>query len=158
MNGEAGDGWSGGCQCGQVRFRADRLGAASFCHCRMCQKALGGTGAALVAVARLRWTRGEPKRFQSSNVVRRGFCADCGTPLTYEHPNGLDVAIATFDRAGEIRPAIQLAREARLPWADDLPHLPVRSPQEAAQAAPFLTGIVSHQHPDHDTDAWPPAA
>ena len=35
---------TGGCQCGAVRFRAAGLGRASLCHCRMCQKALGGPG------------------------------------------------------------------------------------------------------------------
>ncbi|MBN8931604.1 MAG: GFA family protein [Rhizobium pusense] len=31
-------GFSGGCQCGAVRFHAGKLGRASICHCRMCQK------------------------------------------------------------------------------------------------------------------------
>ncbi|HEY2357583.1 MAG TPA: hypothetical protein VGH86_09040, partial [Phenylobacterium sp.] len=36
-------GATGGCQCGAIRFRIDgELGEASICHCRMCQKALGG--------------------------------------------------------------------------------------------------------------------
>ena len=33
---------TGGCQCGNVRFRARLLGRGSICHCRMCQKAFGG--------------------------------------------------------------------------------------------------------------------
>ena len=34
--------YSGGCQCGAVRFRVEgALGDASVCHCRMCQKASG---------------------------------------------------------------------------------------------------------------------
>ncbi len=32
---------TGGCQCGAVRFSVGRLGRASVCHCRMCQKAFG---------------------------------------------------------------------------------------------------------------------
>mgnify|MGYP006200096753 CR=1 FL=1 len=85
----------GGCQCGAVRFLVTGdLKDASICHCRMCQKAFGAYYAPLVSTrgAVLEWTRGEPKRFQSSNVVRRGFCADCGTPLTYEAPDGVAVA------------------------------------------------------------------
>jgi hypothetical protein len=147
--------WSGGCQCGAVRFRAASLGLVSFCHCRMCQKAFGSIGGAFVIVLGLVWTRGALKHFQSSNQVRRGFCADCGTPLTYEHATGLDVAISAFDRAGEIVPTVQLARAARLPWSDGLPSLPVRSVAEQAAAAATRTDLISYQHPDHDTADWP---
>ncbi|MFA5952942.1 MAG: GFA family protein, partial [Hyphomicrobium sp.] len=69
---------SGGCQCGAVRFRVEGvLGDASVCHCRMCQKAFGGFYAPLVSVrgATLVWTRGAPKKFQSSSAAARGFCA-----------------------------------------------------------------------------------
>ena len=73
---------TGGCQCGAVRFRAESLGEASICHCRMCQKATGGLFGpyATVKAAELVWTRGERARFQSSNKVWRGFCQACGTP------------------------------------------------------------------------------
>jgi hypothetical protein len=149
---------SGGCQCGAVRFAVERLGRPSVCHCRMCQKAFGSIGGLLVTARGLTWTRGSPKHFASSNKVRRGFCADCGTPLTYEYEGGIEVAIATFDRAGEIAPVIQLAPESRLPWVDDLPGLPTRSETEAAKVAGFYASIVSHQHPDHDTERWPRTA
>ncbi|MBL8565264.1 MAG: GFA family protein [Hyphomicrobiaceae bacterium] len=147
--------WSGGCQCGAVRFRAGSLGRPSLCHCRMCQKAFASVGGLLVTANDLAWTRGGPKYFQSSNKVRRGFCGDCGTPLTYEYPGGVEVAIVAFDRAGEIAPVIQHARAARLPWFDSLTGLPVRTPEEEARAAAFYAGIASRQHPDHDTEAWP---
>ena len=84
---------SGGCQCGAVRFRASKFGRASICHCRMCQKAFGGFFGALVTAHDLEWTRGEPKRFASSNKVQRGFCAACGTPLTYEYGGPVEVAV-----------------------------------------------------------------
>ena len=64
--------YTGGCQCGAVRFRVEgALGDASVCHCRMCQKASGNFYLPLVSVrgAKLDWTRGEPKRFRSSNAV-----------------------------------------------------------------------------------------
>jgi hypothetical protein len=146
---------TGGCQCGAIRFRIEKLGRASFCHCRMCQKAFGGIGGALVTAAQgLTWTRGEPKRYRSSNKVQRGFCGECGTPLTYEYAGKVDIAIATFDRAGEIAPIVQLDRQHRLPWADALPGLPTPDTADLQRIAAWQGDIVSNQHPDRETDGW----
>ncbi|MGE5266738.1 MAG: GFA family protein [Deltaproteobacteria bacterium] len=149
---------TGGCQCGAVRFRVEgELKDASVCHCRMCQKAFGGFYAPLVNTkgAKLLWTRGEPKRFASSNFVNRGFCANCGTPLTYEAPDGVALAIAAFDHPDMIAPTVQFGIEGKLPYADGIPALPARQTIDDIIAAPFLDKLVSHQHPDHDTDIWP---
>lgn len=151
---------TGGCQCGAVRFRVEGpLGDASVCHCRMCQKAFGSFYAPLVSVreARLTWTRGTPKTFRSSNAAARGFCGNCGTPLTYEAPDGVALAIGAFDRPQDIAPKIQWGIEAKLPYVDHIHELPQQHTSADADAAPFLAGLVSYQHPDHDTDEWPPA-
>jgi hypothetical protein len=151
--------WSGGCQCGAVRYAIEALGRPSFCHCRMCQKAFGATGGALVTAKGLTWTRGALKHFQSSKTIRRGFCADCGTPLTFEYPvNGkpfVDVAIATFDRAAEIAPIIQLSPEAALPWTASVTSLPGYPPEEHVSRQAWMNSIATNQHPDHDTEQWP---
>jgi hypothetical protein len=63
---------TGGCQCGAVRFRADALGRAAICHCRMCQKQFGHFYAPLITSYDVTWTRGEPQWFRSSNLARRG--------------------------------------------------------------------------------------
>ncbi|MEQ1671839.1 MAG: GFA family protein [Hyphomicrobium sp.] len=150
---------SGGCQCGQIRFRIKgALGDASVCHCRMCQKAFGGFYAPLVSLgkATLIWTRGAPKHFKSSNFVSRGFCGDCGTPLTYEAPDGIALAIGAFDQPQTIEPCMQFGVEAKLTYVDEIASLPNRDTLADLDAAPFLTSIKSYQHPDHDTDVWPP--
>jgi hypothetical protein len=149
------DRWTGGCQCGAVRFSAGALGRASLCHCRMCQKASGSIGGLFVTANDLTWTRGVLKHFDSSNKVRRGFCADCGTPMTYEIGGITELSIAAFDRAGEIAPVIQLDTDARLPWFDHLAALPTLSAAEQAKRMPFYASVVSNQHPDHDTAKWP---
>lgn len=144
---------TGGCQCGAIRFSVDpaSLGRASICHCRMCQKAFGNAFAPLVTAGQLTFTRGTPRYFRSSNKVRRGFCADCGTPLTYE-PDGLrpEVAIGALDDPGAVPPVIQVGLESRIPWASGLGSLPDRSEAEQSKVAPFFADIVSYQHPDHD--------
>ena len=150
-------GFTGGCQCGAVRFRVDgELGEASICHCRMCQKATGGLFGpyAGVTIGDLIWTRGARKRFQSSNKVWRGFCGDCGTPLTFEHETtSIALAMGAFDRPSNVRLVEQLASSARLVNFDELGGLPERAEDEP-KAAAYLASIVSYQHPDHDTEVW----
>ena len=149
---------SGGCQCGAVRFRVEGLlDDASICHCRMCQKAFGNFYAPLVSVrdAQLIWTRGTPKTFRSSNFVSRGFCAECGTPLTYEAPDGVALAIGAFDHPGEIAPKLQWGIEGKLPYVDAIASLPAHHTLADTNAVPFLKDLVSYKHPDHDTDHWP---
>jgi len=155
-------GETGGCQCGAVRFRVTgELGRPSICHCRMCQKAFGAPYGALVSVRidDLVWTRGERKRFASSNKVERGFCGDCGTPLTFEwHPKIIDLAIAAFDDPAPIAPVVQMAVESAVPWAAGVADLPRKAAGEDAQMQAHYASIVSRQHPDHDTEVWPPDA
>lgn len=152
--------YSGGCQCGAVRFRVTgALGDASVCHCRMCQKAAGNFYLPLVAIgkARLEWTRGEPKKFRSSSEVFRGFCAECGTPLTFEAPDGVALAIAAFDKPEEIAPTIQWGTEGKLPYVDTIHELPGKDTMADLPSAHYLSDLVSYQHPDHDTDeGWRP--
>lgn len=144
---------TGGCQCGAVRFCVSgELGRASICHCRMCQKAFGAFYGPLVAAPGVVWSRGAPAYFQSSNRARRGFCAACGTPLTFEPDDGpVELAIGAFDNPAAVRPVIQHALETRVPWLSELAALPTRSPAEAAAVEPYFASIVSLQHPDHDT-------
>ncbi|MDP1732603.1 MAG: GFA family protein [Devosia sp.] len=148
---------TGGCQCGAVRFRAERLGRPSICHCRMCQKAFGGFFGPLVTGYGVTWSRGAPKYFQSSNKVRRGFCRDCGTPLTYEveGENSIELAIGAFDDPTVAAPEIQVNPRDKLPFFDTLTELPVRT-QYSPQWPAFMASLHSHQHPDHDTAVWPP--
>jgi hypothetical protein len=150
---------SGGCQCGAVRFRvAAPLGEASVCYCRMCQKATGGAFGLYVRVAadKFEWTRGEPARFATSNVAERGFCRDCGTPLTWEYADGFDLTVAAFDKAAEIAPTVQMRLESRFAWLSRLRELPVRRNELDPEYAAFLKSVISHQHPDYDTADWPP--
>jgi hypothetical protein len=146
---------AGGCQCGAVRFAAERLGRASVCHCRMCQKAFGAFFGPLVTAHGLAWTRGAPKTFASSNKVTRGFCGDCGTPLTYDYGGPVEIAIGALDDPAQAAPTVQLNLADKLAFVDGLAALPVRRTDENAA---FYASIVSYQHPDRDTDAWPPGS
>ncbi|WP_275588917.1 GFA family protein [Croceicoccus hydrothermalis] len=149
---------TGGCQCGAVRFRIEgELGEASICHCRMCQKATGGLFGPYVGAPfdRVAWTRGEPSYFQSSNKVRRGFCCNCGTPLTFEYEEGhVSFALGAMDTPPVGQLSEQLASPDRIADFEVLARLP-EHPTDEPQAAAHLAAIVSFQHPDYDTTDWP---
>jgi len=147
---------SGGCQCGAIRFRASRFGRSSICHCRMCQKAFGGFFGALVTAHDLEWTRGSPRRFASSSKAQRGFCADCGTPLTFEPGGPVEIAVGAFDEPFVVPPTIQVNPADKVSFFDGLCELPTRKDGAEADAEVFKASVVSFQHPDHDTDQWPP--
>ena len=153
MSGETHVSLTGGCQCGAVRYR---LAAAptgeNLCHCRMCQKASGGPFMVFagVSVANLVWTRGSPKVYASSAVAERGFCADCGTPLTYRivDRDRLSITIGSLDRPSDVPPRVQYGVESKVAWLDTIADLPQRD-------IDILFGpgvrVGSKQHPDRDT-------
>jgi hypothetical protein len=146
---------SGGCQCGAVRFRASRFGRSSICHCRMCQKAFGGFFGALVTAHDLAWTRGAPKHFASSNKAKRGFCGDCGTPLSFDYGGPVEIAVGAFDDPNLVAPTIQVNPTDKLAFFDGICSLPIRPDGAEPKADEFKASIVSYQHPDRDTAEWP---
>lgn len=114
---------TGGCQCGRVRYAA-RIASddAYFCHCRMCQRATGNVAIAFCNLpkADVRWLR-EPDRYASSPIARRGFCATCGTPLSFEYPDSdrMDLTVASFDDPARFVPRHHFGIESRLEhWRD----------------------------------------
>lgn len=78
--------FEGGCYCGAVRYQiAGPPTWSSHCHCRSCQIALGGAFVtwAKVAAEDFTLTKGKIKVFEKTIGIKRGFCGDCGTTLTY---------------------------------------------------------------------------
>jgi hypothetical protein len=125
----------------------------------MCQKAVGGPFAVICPVLKtdFRVTRGEMSHFWSSDVARRGFCSQCGTPLTFEYPEAPDLGllVGTFDHPDLIMPEAQYGIESRLPWVRLLPSLPGDQPTYAHDPAMLeRISISNHQHPDRPTAAW----
>lgn len=123
----------GGCFCGAVRYVAEgEPFHPTICHCADCRRAAGAPCVAWfsVATARLRFTRGRPRFFASSAKAERGFCADCGTTLTWRGlatPEEIDVTIASLDDPEAVPPADHTQAASRLSWlklADGLPRIP----------------------------------
>jgi hypothetical protein len=145
---------TGGCQCGAVRYALyAEPAAASICHCRMCQKAMGNLFSASASVPRkeFAWTAGAPATWQSSQIAERGFCQQCGTPLSFRYLTGEQISVSTgsLDEPARARPTAQIGIESRVPWFAELANLPA----SATADAPPPSGaepLVSRQHPDRD--------
>lgn len=155
MGGEAEGHWTGGCQCGAVRYRIAAEGTyANLCHCRMCQKASGGPFMAFVnlPVSGFALTRGAIAWFASSNIAERGFCAHCGTPLTYRAHGAerMDVTAGSLDDPNAIEPKLQIGIEAKVAWLDRALALDGVSTDDFL-ARRRIARVESHQHPDQET-------
>jgi hypothetical protein len=114
-------GLTGGCQCGAVRYRVAAFqDGANICHCRMCQRASGGPFMAFAPVGHADFTvtRGALALFRSSEIAERGFCAACGTPLTYRGfaSDHVSVTIGSLDNPDAVVPAAQLGAERAAAW------------------------------------------
>lgn len=153
---------TGGCQCGAVRYALHAQPTdPHICHCRMCQKAFGSFFAPLtgVPIDKFELTRGELALFRSSEPTDRGFCRDCGTPLTLRDVDSprIAIAIGSLDAPEKIPPRYQCGVEGRLSWFGELAALPgeVTTEEDNPELAARIAA-TNHQHPDHDTAVWPP--
>ena len=80
--------FTGGCACGAVRYESTAAPVLMLqCHCRDCQRSSGGPFSSYVVVpkAAFKLLQGELRFHASPNemggMTRRGFCADCGSPI-----------------------------------------------------------------------------
>lgn len=113
---------TGGCLCGAVRYRiAGPVRDVTHCHCSMCRRASGAAMVTWLSVAAkdLAWTKGAPRTFRSSAIAERGFCADCGTPLTFRYlaqPDDIGLTVASLDDPNAVEPSAHTWAGTRLSW------------------------------------------
>lgn len=123
---------TGGCMCGAVRYEAtEPPKEVGYCHCRLCQKWTGNVfySFAIFRSAAFRITQGEPKFYNSSAWIERGFCANCGTQVLDRQVKGDDLVGATIgslDHPEDWPPSVHWGVESQIPWLtidDGLPRL-----------------------------------
>ena len=118
----------GGCQCGAVRYRAEGpRDRATVCYCRMCQKAGGSPFMAFVRFPadHVAWST-PPAVFASSQAIERGFCRDCGTPLSYRRIAGPNVSLTihSLDDPTVVQPELSFSASTQVAWCRSLSDLP----------------------------------
>lgn len=125
------DSLTGGCMCGAVRYEAvgDPI-VVFYCHCESCRRHTGAPVVTFVCFERnqVRFTKGERKIYNSSPGVRRAFCGQCGTPLTWEGDYAgkslIEFHISTLDDPNALVPETHLFHGERLAWFDVADRLP----------------------------------
>jgi hypothetical protein len=118
---------------------------AYLCHCRMCQRSTGSVSIAFknISKAALSWLT-PPDYFASSPIARRGFCATCGTSLSFEFPDGenIDLTVAAFDDPRRFQPRSHFGIESRLEHWRDVSGLPEsRADQDASTVDKWMKSV-----------------
>ncbi len=120
----------GGCCCGAVRYQIDGTPTRTTnCHCEHCRRTSGAPFVTWIEVELSQFTlvTGVPSRYESRPKVIRQFCASCGTQLTYQHTDELDVLDVTacsLDTLDPVTPEDHVWCDRMAPWivlADGLP-------------------------------------
>ncbi len=120
----------GGCQCGAVRYRITGSPVmTALCHCSMCRRANAAptVGWAMYAEPDVQFVASAPTIYESSPGARRGFCARCGTQISFGAdyiPGLIDITIGSLDAPESVAPQLHYWDSKRLPWlefADGLP-------------------------------------
>jgi hypothetical protein len=124
----------GGCLCGAIQLVAEGPPKwTSYCHCRSCRQHTGAPVSAYAGyeATKVRFTKGTLARFASSEGVQRGFCAACGSTLTFEGerwPTEIHLHVGAFDDPEPFAPTAHAFAEERLDWVQlAAPPMPDRS-------------------------------
>ncbi len=133
---------TGGCLCGAVRYEVkEEPYFVGYCHCDMCKRAFGGPFGVFVCFHQQAFTfiRGAPTLYQSSSFAKRGFCAQCGTPLLMlilegtpegesvsvlanerypgmRRAEAINLSIGCLDHPAEFEPTEHSCVDRQLPW------------------------------------------
>jgi hypothetical protein len=99
-----------------------------------------------VRLEEFRWVTGKPATFRSSNIAERGFCASCGTPLTYSRDGSgkISVMLGSLDDPAAVVPQDQFGVESKLAWTDHVRDLPA-TPTEQWMRDNKIASIESRQ-------------
>jgi hypothetical protein len=141
---------TGRCMCGAIRYACsgEPLSVA-YCHCDDCRHHTGAPAVVWIAydAGHVRYTRGSPKVYESSPGIGRAFCADCGTPLTWQAESVrfpgqhiVELYIGTLDDPNRYAPDRHWFQKDQLTWFETLDNLPRYSRLDADGVQPVHVG------------------
>lgn len=122
---------AGQCLCGDVKITTyGEPKWISHCHCPSCQKATGAAFATFAgfAASAIMISGENYNRFSSSPGVRRGFCRNCGSSVSFEGeawPEEVHIFVSLMDNASELMPERHVYARTKRPWVKLSDGLPV---------------------------------
>jgi hypothetical protein len=140
------DNVDGRCLCGSIAFQfGGTPNWTLHCHCESCRRATSSPVTTWISVPRtaFRFTRGTPRYFASSPGVKRGFCENCGSPLTYESeriPDEVHCYAASLAAPADVAPSGHVHASDQLPWFEVLDRLPRYATSGRGGAQPIRVG------------------
>ena len=124
--------FTGGCLCGAVRYRGDSSMGGGHCHCHDCRRTSGTAHASHMPVPEAAFDVTGMVRFfdapaDSGNIVSRGFCPTCGSPV-YSRNSGyagvVFVRASSLDDPEAFRPEMVVYAKRSPSWDLTDPSLP----------------------------------
>jgi hypothetical protein len=120
---------TGGCNCGAVRFEVTAaLIAASYCHCRRCQRRTGtaASPSAHPTPDTFRIVSGQSslRAWVPDGGGEKWFCAQCGSHIyarNSRHPDPISIRMGAFDTDPGIRPTARQFVAYAAAW-EPIPH------------------------------------
>ena len=117
---------TGGCACGAIRYECTAAPLFMWkCHCRECQRSTGGGAAVNVvfSASAVQFTKGAPKEHVSTgtsgNKTHRGFCAECGSPISARAaliPDICGMSAASLDDPSKLELVADIWTASAQPW------------------------------------------
>jgi hypothetical protein len=136
----------GRCLCGSIVFQYEGTPNWTLhCHCESCRRATSSPMTTWISVPRSTFffTKGSPRYFASSPGVKRGFCENCGSPLTYEServPDEVHLYVASLLAPASAVPSRHVFVSEQLPWFEVLDELPRYATTSRSGAPPIRVG------------------
>jgi hypothetical protein len=115
---------SGHCLCGKVEFEisSEPLWIA-YCHCASCRRHTASAVAVFAGFDErsVRFSREEPKVYESSSGVWRSFCNSCGSPISYRSrrfAGEVHFYVGVMNHPEHYQPMAHVHFAEQIPWFD----------------------------------------
>jgi hypothetical protein len=113
---------TGQCLCGAFRYTLKGQPVSVLeCHCSICRRQSGAASVVYAYHRRDVIFSGSLKYYRSSEIATRGFCTDCGSPISYEGDDDLEfiwLTAGTHDDPGSLPQREHVYVENKLAWVE----------------------------------------